>query len=513
MHDGFWACGCLCRRAWRTGASEPAGALAAQSASEGSSQLTAQALTTGQLTTQAADTNWGLESIFAAEAQAASKSKSDPSKPVCVVVLDTGFYKDNQAFSSNVIETWNMVTGFSGPIYPTSAQTYDNFRTQVKANSVVPPSKPADKINHGTHVAGIVHEVAPDAKLLLVRVADENGDISEWALYNAYVLIRHYASTLNIRVVNFSGGNPTDSLPTIANGLCSQISKALDEERIVTVCSAGNTGTTGYNFPADYDPVVSVMALKRAGSDSYNVSRDLKSNYNASGQKTKDICAPGNSIYSAVGTSGYGYMSGTSMAAPHVAGTLALMFAAYPDLSASDALQRLYDTATDLGDEGWDEKTGYGEVNALAAVNGFKIEGPQVIPVSDKFPGFSPYAFTATSSLSSPTWASSNSEIVHVDNGGRVTGKAPGTAVLTVSDGSTTAKRAITVEKIDLSKLSTDPSSSQGAYKGYAIGLYYTGATYPGSAVVPADYSVCILPKGSKCRRLYQAAIGQRDPC
>jgi subtilisin family serine protease len=81
-----------------------------------------------------------------------------------------------------------------------------------------------------------------------------------------------------------------------------------------------------------------------------------------------DIAAPGVGIVSTLGT-GYGTYSGTSMAAPHVAGVVALMRQANPGLSAADVAQILRSTATDLSPAGQDGQTGAGLVNALAAVS------------------------------------------------------------------------------------------------------------------------------------------------
>ena len=81
-----------------------------------------------------------------------------------------------------------------------------------------------------------------------------------------------------------------------------------------------------------------------------------------------EVCAPGSDIYSAYNNGGYTTMSGTSMAGPHVAGVVALMRSANPDVDVATIKQVLMDTATDLGSAGEDNTYGWGFVNAYEAV-------------------------------------------------------------------------------------------------------------------------------------------------
>ena len=143
-------------------------------------------------------------------------------------------------------------------------------------------------------------------------------------------------------------------------------------------------------YPGDYDACLSVINL--GGSDFS--SRYSSSNYNApdvtetTPNATKDIGAPGTMIYSTV-PDGYSTMTGTSMASPMVAGVAALCFAADPSLSPDDVIGVLEGTATDLGAEGWDEETGYGRVDAEAAlrqVMGLPEPEPEPEPVKVDLP-------------------------------------------------------------------------------------------------------------------------------
>ena len=81
-----------------------------------------------------------------------------------------------------------------------------------------------------------------------------------------------------------------------------------------------------------------------------------------------EIVAPGVDVYSAVPDSGYDYLSGTSMAGPHVAGVMALMRAANPDVDVVTIKEILMTTAADLGPVGEDNTYGHGFIDAYAAV-------------------------------------------------------------------------------------------------------------------------------------------------
>lgn len=129
---------------------------------------------------------------------------------------------------------------------------------------------------------------------------------------------------------------------------------------IVTVCAAGNDASNTPKYPASYSASISVIATD------YSSNKADYSNYGA----TCDISAPGTGIYSTVPVSSgiYGYKSGTSMATPVVSGTIALLFATNPTLTAEQVKLALYNSATDLGVSGKDDYFGWGLVNPSEAI-------------------------------------------------------------------------------------------------------------------------------------------------
>ncbi len=81
-----------------------------------------------------------------------------------------------------------------------------------------------------------------------------------------------------------------------------------------------------------------------------------------------ELAAPGVNVRSCTNTGGYRVLTGTSMSTPHIAGALALVYSANPELTSDEAKQILFDTATDRGDPGDDNSYGWGVINAYEAV-------------------------------------------------------------------------------------------------------------------------------------------------
>jgi hypothetical protein len=124
---------------------------------------------------------------------------------------------------------------------------------------------------------------------------------------------------------------------------------------VLIIAAAGNDYGGPCNYPGAYSEVVCVMA-----TDSKNM---LASFSNIGGE----ISAPGVYNYSTYLGSTYRYLSGTSMASPHVAGAAALIFSACPTCSASEVRNLINETAIDLGDPGKDILFGYGLVDLTSA--------------------------------------------------------------------------------------------------------------------------------------------------
>ena len=368
--------------------------------------------------------NEHLRAINAYEAWSLIKGE-DANPAITVAVLDTGYDQNHADLVGNVIASYDATSSAAGG---------------TKRNSGV-----SDLEGHGTHVAGIIAAVANNnrgvagvsynAKVLPIQVfyydASERDVFSDSVdLAAAYTfLMSEAASGYNVRVANMSLGS--ESSPDNDDRIVlSKIKSAFENNGIVTVCAAGNSGyTSAYaNFPSDY---LAGCGLGVIALDS-NLQRANYSNYNQSSARVKNISAPGE-VYSTTLGGKYGYKTGTSMASPIVAGVVALVFSANPSLSASDAVSFVSKTASDLrysragevAGTGWDRYTGFGNVNAEAAVQsalngGSYISGASAMFADGSIP-LSVASATGDSDSRNWSWSSSDPSIADVSSSGVVT--------------------------------------------------------------------------------------------
>ena len=173
-----------------------------------------------------------------------------------------------------------------------------------------------DLDGHGTHVAGIiagngkVMGVAPNAKLLILKVLDKSGRGNCQGLYDAI----NYAIEQKVDVINMSLG-----ISINVNEIHTILKKAVDNN-ICVVCACGNEGdgkafTDEYSYPAGYNEAISVGAIDNARVNAVFTNSN----------KEVDLVAHGVNVISTHLNNGYCSMSGTSQATPHVTGALALL--------------------------------------------------------------------------------------------------------------------------------------------------------------------------------------------
>ncbi len=213
----------------------------------------------------------------------------------------------------------------------------------------------SDVQGHGTWVAGTaaasgnnmtgIAGVAWNARIMPVRVSDATG----WTYWSTMATALTWAADRGAKVVNMSYAVQESSSVQSA----AQYLRSLGG---VAVNSAGNTGALDAS-PAS-DSLITVSA-----TDASNVMASWSSFGPA-----VDISAPGTSIYTTNREGGYGYVQGTSFSSPIVAGVVALMMSANPNLSPNEITNLLLSTARDAGPGGWDQNYGRGIVNAAAAV-------------------------------------------------------------------------------------------------------------------------------------------------
>lgn len=213
--------------------------------------------------------------------------------------------------------------------------------------------------SHGTAIAGIIGGhgkilgVAPDAKLLAVRAfyTSKRRPIPETT---TYILVRalDWAFANGAKIFNLSFTGPRDSL----------VEKALNYaflQGTILVAAAGNDGAKAAPaYPAAYEAVIAITATNKADR--------LYRKANRGDYLT--VSAPGVDVLVAAPRKRYNYSSGTSFAAAHVSGLIALLLEHNPEISATDIRDLLMSTAKDLGAKGHDRKFGAGRVDAYASL-------------------------------------------------------------------------------------------------------------------------------------------------
>ncbi|MDY5435113.1 S8 family serine peptidase [Peptostreptococcus porci] len=250
-------------------------------------------------------------------------------------------------------------------------------------------------MQHGTHCVGIMMGeekdskgnkynrigVAPDAKWINARVFGDSGESSNAGFLKAaeWMLAPNNAAINAPQIINNSwgGGIKTDTW-------FREAVKAWRIQHILPVFAAGNMlpgepipGPESICAPANYEESFAVGAVDKKGKLGYFSKQGPSPIPNVSGIKP-EVSAPGVKIRSTV-KNGYMYMSGTSMAAPHVCGVAALVKEADSSLDDKGLQNIIINTATPAMDESFKSSPnygyGYGIVNAYAAVSKAKKKG------------------------------------------------------------------------------------------------------------------------------------------
>ena len=247
----------------------------------------------------------------------------------------------------------------------------------------VPVAENWDDVDHGTHTAGTIAALGnnhkgvagvcwKNVKLISYKCfcdhTSNGGSGSDWAIYGALADIVAWKTANSITQtipVNMSlGGSMAGPFEL------EMINYALDND-VVVIASMGNDGYNRAQYPAAYTGVIAIGATRANGEKvSFSVSGNFIS-----------VSAPGYDIYSVGYDADNSYidMSGTSMAAPFVTGTVAYLLTFNPTLKPDQIKTILESTANDMGVAGWDEDTGYGQVDVKKAADLVKAGS---IPVS-----------------------------------------------------------------------------------------------------------------------------------
>ena len=318
-----------------------------------------------------------------------------------VAIVDSGVYASSDFTTS------------SGTSRIIAATTFNSTTTSA-----------VDGWGHGTHVAGIIGGngaqsngayigVAPGANLINVKVGNDVGGVNESDVVAGLQWIYNNRITYNIRVVNLSlNTSVAQSYHTSPLDAAVEI---LWFNKIVVVVANGNLGKNAFYPPANDPYIMSIGAYDDKGTISPD--DDQAATFTAYGKTSDgvhkpDLSAPGVNIISTMPSSAaiatahlsnvinptYFKMSGTSMAAPMVAGAVALLLQDEPNLTPDQVKYRLMATARKMSGG----RMGAGGLDVYAAVNGTTTASANI--------GIAPSQFLTTGSqaLTMGTWEAAN---------------------------------------------------------------------------------------------------------
>lgn len=265
----------------------------------------------------------------------------------------------------NAPQAWDITTGGSNVIVAVIDSGVDYLHPDLAANMWVNPGEipgnkidddrngyvddvhgydflnkdgdPMDDNGHGTHVAGTIAAVTNNAtgiagvswnaKIMALKFTDATGSGS---VANAISAIL-YAANMGAKVMNNSWGGPSYS-ELLFDAISDATFNITTQQGSLFVAAAGNSFSNNDDYlnkfyPASYN----ITRIVSVAATNHNDDRSYFSNV---GINSVDIAAPGEAIFSTIPTTqgSYGYKSGTSMAAPHVAGVAALLYAQNPTL-------------------------------------------------------------------------------------------------------------------------------------------------------------------------------------
>lgn len=265
-------------------------------------------------------------------------------KDIIVAVLDTGVDGTHPELSGKLVDGYSTID-----------------------DKVIYKDENSDFDGHGTHVSGIIASkennqgitgVAPNAKIMPIKVLSSNGG-SDLSVANGI----RYAVENGADIINLSLGGERKLFEKSNNITCEAI-KVANRNNIPVVVASGNQGSYNnpLNLPAGCKGAISVAAL----------NKELKKSYFSSYDSTIFISAPGVDILSTIPHSNYNnfaHMSGTSMAAPFISGSLALLLEKYPNISYGEVIFKLKNSTLDIDIPGKDPNTGYGIIDLNKLLN------------------------------------------------------------------------------------------------------------------------------------------------
>ena len=348
---------------------------------------------------------------------------------IIVAVVDTGIRYTHEDIKDNM---WTDKNGRYGISIRNGEKKYDCYPEDVTTEY------------HGTHVAGTIGATGNNGKGTagVTWKVKLMGCKTMWGRggYSSDIVEgMAYARLNGAKIINLSLGGP---------GRCSLFEEEIIEDRkagILVICAAGNEDTDNDLYPncpsgycIEYDNVISVGASNARDERSVGEDWSADSNY---GKTTVNLFAPGELIFSTVSHSDakYGWLSGTSMATPFVAGAAALCWAKYPNENYLQIKNRILNSVDKLSSLNNLCSTG-GRININKMINSVNFDSIS-ISGGDSVDVGSTVTYTCKANYSdgnsknvTPTWSiSSGTSYASINSSGVLTGIAAGSVTIKAS--------------------------------------------------------------------------------
>lgn len=250
---------------------------------------------------------------------------------VTVAVLDTGVDMDHPVLAHRLLAGYDFVDDDAIPEEEFNGldDDRDGYVDEVAG--------------HGTHIAGIVHLLAPDAMILPLRVLDSDGRGDSFVIAEAIL----YAAEQGAQVINLSLGTEVQS--QFLNDVINQVAA----DGVLVVAAAGNLNANMEQYPAASTCAIAVTAV---------TSGKKKTEYASYGDWVT-VAGPGQRIYSTFPGGQFAWWKGTSMATPFVSAEAALLLSEYPTLTLDQLALLIAGPTEAIRDRDYNDVLGTGRVN------------------------------------------------------------------------------------------------------------------------------------------------------